>query len=92
MLDKTPERNKPLVINIRVFDVETDKEECKTTFNIRKVDIDMRKFKTYKLAEEEYKKQSEGLDKKYQAIMNLVIWAMNNGKEVTFTNVKDDND
>lgn len=90
MLDKTPERNKPLAINIHIWDNKTDKEERVTTFNIRKVEVDLQKFKSYKEASLEYLQQQEGLDRKYKAIMNLIIWAMNHGKTLEVISASED--
>lgn len=82
--------NPPLTINVRIFDVKTDKEERKTSYRLRKIDVDLREHKNIKSANEEYEKQKEALDKKWKSLQDTIIWAMNNGKSVEFVNNLDD--
>lgn len=82
--------NPPLTINVRVFDIETDKEERKSQYRIKKVSVKLRDFHTLKDAEADRERQQNALDKKWKSLQNLIIWAMNNGKEVVFVSAADD--
>jgi hypothetical protein len=86
------ERNKPLTINVRIFDVESDKEERKTTYSLRKVHVDARQYRSLKAAIEEQQKQQSALDRKVKSIINLIIWAAHNGKSLEFVSADLDGD
>ncbi len=78
------ERNKPLAINFRIIDAKTDEEEKVVTYNLRKIDLAPTHYK--------YEMQKKGLDRKKDAIIDMIIWAANNGKVIEVINVKDDSE
>lgn len=87
-------KNQPLSINVRVFDVESDKEESKRIFEIRKAMVEA-KYPIESEADLERIKKSLDhqrimLDKKWKLIQDLIIWAMNNRKELVFIAAGDD--
>ena len=84
------ERNRPLFIIVRVFDVKSDKEERRRHYSFRKVAVDMQAHRSFKAAEAEAIKQQEALDKKWKSIQDLIMWGLNNGKSIELTNVKDE--
>lgn len=84
------ERNRPLTINIRVIDIETDKEESEKQYQISKINVDMKRHRSYGAAKDDHDKQEAALNAKYQRIINLMIWAMNNKKELVIVNAVDD--
>lgn len=84
------ERNRPLTINIRVIDIETDKEESEKQYQISKINVDMNKHRSYSAAKDDHDKQEAALNAKYKRIINLMIWAMNNKKELIIVNAVDD--
>lgn len=83
MLEKT--RNQPLAINIHIIDNATDKEERTVTYHLSKPPS-----RNQEVLSEKEKREIVAVDKKIKAIMNLVIWAMNNNKTLEMVNKNDD--
>lgn len=86
MLEKTV--NPPLTINVHIISNDTDKEERVTTYNLRKAPNAKKIFvdNMGNRLSERQENQVLALDRKYKSIMDLIIWAMNNGKTLEFTN------
>lgn len=86
--------NPPLTINVHIIDIATDKEESKKIYELRKVSIDVTQPITSRNGIDKiaklYEMQELALDKKWKVLQNLILWAMNNKKELVFTNVNDD--
>lgn len=80
------------MINIRVIDAKTDKEEEKKQVSFRKVDVDHKQFPSLKAAKEEEEKQQGSLDFKTKKLVRLIMWAMHNGKVIEICNCRDDNE
>lgn len=83
-------RNKSLTINVHVIDIATDKELDSKQYSIGKTNVDLTKHRNYSAAKDDHDKQEAALNAKYEKIMNLIIWAMNNKKELHFINSGDD--
>lgn len=86
------ERNQPLTFNVHIIDLATDKEEKEMQFNIRKAPRAKKVFVDKhgdRLSDVDHK-QVEMLEKKFKALTDLIIWAMNNGKELQIVNVKNE--
>lgn len=87
-------KNQPLTINVRVFDVETDTEESKKVYELRKASVSVNTPIESEYELEKIKKSLDSqrvmVDKKWKSLQDLIIWAMNNRKEVVFTNSEDD--
>lgn len=84
------QNNQPLTINVHVIDIDSDKEIDSKQFQISKINVDLRKHRNYSSAKDDHDKQETALNSKYARIMNLVIWAMNNKKELHFISSEDD--
>jgi hypothetical protein len=89
-MQEQKERNRPLFIIVRVFDVKSDTEERRRHYSFRKVDVDVQAYRSLKAAKEEEEKQQEALDKKWKSIKDLIIWGLHNGKSIELTNVIDE--
>jgi uncharacterized protein (DUF2344 family) len=89
-----PNLNLPLSINIRVIDIASDSEESVKKYDLRKVSVNVNEpvenERDIDKIKEMLEKQRAMLDKKWKSIQDLLIWAMNNKKEVVFVNVLDD--
>lgn len=83
-------RNQSLTINVHVIDIKSDKEIDSKQYSIGKTNVDLHKHRNYSSAKDDYDKQEAALNAKYEKIMNLVIWAMNNKKELHFILAEDD--
>lgn len=85
-----PNQNRPLTINVHVIDIATDQEQDSKQYSISKINVDLRKHRNYSAAKDDRDKQEAALNAKYEKIMNLIIWAMNNKKELQFISAEDD--
>lgn len=85
-----PNNNQPLTINVHIIDIGSDKEEGEKQYQIRKINVDMSKHRNYSSAKDDHDKQEIALNAKYERMMNLIIWAMNNKKELHFIANEDD--
>ncbi len=90
IIQEQKERNRPLFIIVRVFDVKSDTEERRRHYSFRRVDVDVQAFRSLSAAKAEEVKQQEALDKKWKSIQDLIIWGLNNGKSIELTNVIDE--
>ena len=83
-------RNPPLVINAHIYDIKTDVKENTRIFNIRRASFNRELPNSAML--KDFEKQKEIVDSKKQSMINLIIWAANNGKSVEFISMGDDQD
>lgn len=83
-------RNPPLNINVHIYDVASDEKERTTQYHLRKPPNKTDVNGNQKDLTEREKLQISVVDRKIKSIMNLIIWAANNGKSLEFIASKDD--
>lgn len=85
--------NQTLHIDVIVRDVETDEDIETKKLELRKINVPLDNHTHVRSVVDEYEKQREALNFKGSNIINMIIWAVTNGKSLEFMKGGiDDND